>query len=223
MKKIETAGKTLDIAVDKALTELNITREEADVVVLQEGKLLKPFKVQVSTKLTDGEKAQKFLEELLAKMKFNYVVNLIEDSETVKLDLVGVDQGSVIGYRGEVLDALQYLASLIVNEDKREFKRIVVDSEAYREKREQTLIQLAHNLENKVVRTHKYVKLEPMNPYERRIIHTALQDSEYVTTESEGTANSRHVVISPKDKDSDILQQKRTQLNFVYRSDKKKR
>lgn len=224
MNKVEATGKTLDQAVEKALNELGIAKEDAIVTVLAEGRLLKPFKVEVSKKPTDGEKAQKFLEDLLEKMKFNYVVNLVEDNdETVKLDLVGIDQGSVIGYRGEVLDAMQYLASLIVNETRHDFKRVIVDTENYREKREKTLEQLAKNLESKVIRTHKYVKLEPMNPYERRIIHTTLQDSQYVTTESEGSANSRHVVILPKNKDSDILQQKRTQLNFVYRSDKKKR
>ena len=130
-----------------------------------------------------------------------------------------------IGYRGEVLDALQYLCSLLLNGKNDGFKRVVIDTENYRAKREKTLQRLALNLEQKVKRTGQPVKLEPMNPYERRIIHTALQNSKHVSTESQGNGSGRHVVISPK-LQSNVLNSPnapRKTLNFVYRSDKKRR
>ncbi|MGN1066562.1 MAG: R3H domain-containing nucleic acid-binding protein, partial [Candidatus Fimimonas sp.] len=121
---------------------------------------------------------------------------------------------------------LQYLSSLLLNGKNSSFRRVVLDTDGgYRAKREKTLQRLALNLEQKVKRTGKVAKLEPMNPYERRIIHTTLQNSKYVTTESEGQGNARHVVISPKGQ-SDVLNAPnapRKTLNFVYRSDKKRR
>ena len=176
---------------------------------------------------TDGQRVQEFLQSLLSKMHFDdCVVEMNENGENIEINIKTDDQGSVIGYRGEVLSALQYLSGLILGNDNKSYKRVTVDCEGYREKREKTLIQLAKNLEQKVKRTKRAVKLEPMNPYERRIIHTALQNSQYVTTESEGVQNNRHVVISPKI-DNDILNAPtahgRKSLNFVYSSDKKRR
>lgn len=223
--KTEATGKTVEAAVENALKQMNLTREEVDVEVLSEGGFLKPCKIAVSKKLTAGEKVREFLETVLEKMHIgDYVVEMMEDDEKISVNLIGTDSGSVIGYRGEVLDSLQYLCSLLVN-DGTAFKRVVLDSEGYREKREKTLVQLAKNLEQKVKRTNKAVKLEPMNPYERRIIHTALQNSPYVSTESEGVMNNRHVVISPKIS-GDILNapgKARKSFNFVYRSEKKRR
>lgn len=107
--------------------------------------------------------------------------------------------GSIIGYRGETLDALQYLVSLVINKNhNKEYKRIILDAEHYREKREATLVRVAHKTANKVIKSKKSFKLEPMNPYERRIIHSALQDSKYVTTYSEGEEPRRRVVIDVK-------------------------
>ncbi len=227
MKKTEATGKTFDAAVEKALKELGLSREDVEVKVLQEGGFLKQFKVEVSQKPSDGEKVRIFLENVLEKMHFDkYIVEMKENDELIEVDLVGTDKGSVIGYRGEVLDALQYLSSLMVcSKGGDGYKRVLLDSEGYRAKREKTLQQLAKNLEQKVKRTGQPVKLEPMNPYERRIIHTTLQNSKFVSTESEGAANQRCVVVSPK-LQSDILNAptaSRKSLNFVYRSDKKKR
>ena len=222
--KIEATGKTVDVAVENALKKCGLTIDQVNVEVLSHGGFLKQCKVVVTKKLTEGEQVKQFLENVLEKMGFTKtVVEMTEDKETINVNLVGTESG-VIGYRGEVLDALQYLSSLVLN-SKKSFKRIVLDSEGYREKREKTLIQLAKNLEQKVKRTGKAVKLEPMNPYERRIIHTALQDSKYVSTESDGVMNNRHVVISPK-LTNNILNAPsngRKNLNFVYRSEKKKR
>ena len=195
--KIEATGKTVDVAIENALKKSGLTIDQVETEVVSQGGFLKQCKVVVTKKLTEGEQVKKFLETVLEKMGFSKtVVEMTEDKETIFINLVGTESG-VIGYRGEVLDALQYLSSLTLN-SKKSFKRIVLDSEGYREKREKTLIQLAKNLEQKVKRTGKAVKLEPMNPYERRIIHTALQDSKYVSTESDGVMNNRHVVISPK-------------------------
>lgn len=225
MKTVQSAGKTLDIAVQKALDELGLTKEEVDVVVLQEGGVLKQFKVEVTQKPDEMQRIGEFLQQVLSKMGLNCNVQASKEQDAIKLEVSGEDANGIIGYRGETLDALQYLCSLLLNEKKAGFKRVVIDTEGYREKREKTLIKLANNLEQKVKRTGKQVELEPMNPYERRIIHTALQNSKYVTTDSDGQGLNRHVVIAPKEQ-SNILNAPnapRKTLNFVYRSDKKRR
>lgn len=175
----------------------------------------------------EAQRIQDFLKDVLQKMDLDSCeVAVSEISETICLTISGEGTNSVIGHHGEVLDALQYLCSLLLNGKNGNFKRVVLDTDGgYRAKREKTLQRLASNLEQKVKRTGKAVKLEPMNPYERRIIHTALQNSKYVTTESEGQGNVRHVVISPKG-ESNVLNAPnapRKTLNFVYRSDKKRR
>jgi len=225
MKKIEASGKTLEIAVQNALDELGLTREQADVVVLQEGKRLKPFIVEVTEKMSEAQRIEDFLQNILTKMGAKCGVEMKEDGETVYLNVIGEDASMAIGYRGEVLDSLQYLCSLLINGKERAYKHIVLNAEGYREKREKTLQRLAHNLELKVKRTGQPTKLEPMNPYERRIIHTSLQGSKFVTTESEGQGSSRHVVISPVGQDNILNSPNapRKTLNFVYRSEKKRR
>ncbi len=227
-KYTETSGKTVQIAVDSALEELGLAIDQVDVEVLSEGGVFKSAKVKVSQKLTDAEKAQSFIANVVDKMGFvGYTINMTEDTEGIHIDIVNQsgEDTNIIGYRGEVLDSLQYLASLIVNTDKATHKRIIVDSEGYRVRREKTLVKLAKNLEQKVKRTNQPVKLEPMNPFERRVIHTTLQNSQYVSTESDGNGNGRHVVISPK-LAGDILNAPlggKPSYNFVYRSEKKRR
>ena len=134
---------------------------------------------------TDPSKIQEFLQNLLQKMGLACEVELTEVDDAVALNIVGDDASNAIGYRGETLDALQYLCSLMLNGKREGFKRVNLDAEGYRSKREKALQRLAHNLELKVKRTGNAHKLEPMNPYERRIIHTALQNSKFVTTQSE--------------------------------------
>jgi len=171
-------------------------------------------------------KIKEFLVNVLQKMDFNCDVALAEMPETICLTISGEDSNNVIGHHGEMLDALQYLCSLLLNGKTSGFKRVVLDTDGgYREKREKSLQKLAMNLEQKVRRTGRPYNLEHMNPYERRVIHTTLQNSKYVTTESEGQGNARHVVISPKEQ-SNVLNAPnapRKTLNFVYRSDKKRR
>ena len=174
----------------------------------------------------DAEKVNTFLREVLTKMGVSYDEILVEcDDEYIRLTVNTPDANSVIGYHGEVLDALQYLCSLQLGSRSEGARRVVIDTEGYRERREKALKRLAGNLEQKVKRTGRPAKLEPMNPYERRIIHTALQNSEYVVTASEGEGNARHVVISPKGKEMilNAPNAPRKTLNFVYRSEKKRR
>lgn len=223
MNKVEATGKTVEAAIANGLKTMGLTENQVEVKVLSEGGFLKSCRVELTQKLTDGQKALTFLEDILEKMQFKFIVDMQENENEVRLNLIGTDSGTIIGYRGEVLDSLQYLVSLVVNSDHDSFKRVVVDAEDYRAKREKTLEQLAKNLEKKVVRTSRYVKLEPMNPYERRIIHTALHDSKLVTTLSEGEEPNRYVVISPADGKYQDKQAPRKSLNFVYRSEKKKR
>ncbi len=200
MIKSEWTGKNVEQATQKGLKEMGLNENQADIEILSEGGFLKQAKVLISKKQTEGEKAAEFLQQLLDKMKFNYIVELTEEGEEIKLDLIGTESGAVIGRRGEVLDALQYIVSLAVSGEKKGFRRVVVDSENYRQKRSDNLIKLAKNLEKKVERTDRYVKLEPMNPFERRVIHSALQDSLSVKTTSVGEEPNRYVVIYPKDR-----------------------
>ena len=171
-------------------------------------------------------KVKDFLENVLAKMDIdNCAVEAEENGDVMVLNVVGENASAVIGHRGETLDALQYLCNTLLNGKESAFKRVSLDAENYRSKREKVLQRLASNLELKVKRTGRAVKLEPMNPYERRIIHTSLQNSKYVTTQSEGQGATRHVVITPINQ-SDILNAPngpRKTLNFVYRSEKKRR
>ena len=120
------------------------------------------------------------------------------DDNNVFIDIAGKDAGTIIGKRGQTLDAIQYLTSLAVNKKSEDYVRVVLDAENYRSKREKTLERLAHRLADKVVRTKRSVKLEPMNPYERMVIHAALVNSPKVKTRSEGEEPYRRVVIELK-------------------------
>lgn len=205
---------TVDNAVDVALIDEIASAPEGDVVQQQ------------ATHDSESLKIRVFLETVLYKMGLNScAVEMSQQEDSLMLNITGEDASGAIGYRGETLDALQYLCSLLLNGKNDGFKRVTLDAEGYRAKREKTLQRLAGNLEQKVKRTGREEKLEPMNPYERRVIHTALQHSKYVTTQSEGQGPQRHVVISPKQQ-SNILNAPnapRKTLNFVYRSEKKRR
>ena len=174
----------------------------------------------------DAEKVKNFLQTVLEKMGMDNCEIVAEtNDEAVMLNINTTEANSIIGYHGEVLDALQYLCGLQLGSRSEGARRVVLDTEGYRQRREKALRKLASNLEQKVKRTGRAAKLEPMNPYERRIIHTTLQSSEYVVTASEGEGNNRHVVISPKGRE-EILNAPnapRKTLNFVYRSEKKRR
>ncbi|MBQ9730364.1 MAG: protein jag [Clostridia bacterium] len=146
---------------------------------------------------TDGERAVLFLEGLLRELKVDACTKLIKEDKKIEIEITANKTTFVIGKRGEVLDALQTLAGAVANTGREDYKRVVVDCENYREKREATLQKLAENLAQKAVRIQKKIKLEPMNPYERRIIHAALSDYEGITTQSEGKEPHRYIVVIP--------------------------
>ena len=139
-----------------------------------------------------------FLKDVTTKMGIDVTVTAAENENSIYIDINGKDSGTVIGKRGQTLDALQYLTRLVVNKDDEKYKRVVVDAENYRAKREKTLQQLANRLADKVVKTRRSVRLEPMNPYERKIIHATLQSNPKITTKSEGEEPYRRVIIELK-------------------------
>ena len=138
------------------------------------------------------------MKEITEKMGLNLNIKARVGENMVHLDIEGKDSGTVIGKRGATLDAIQYLTSLVVNKNNENYIKVVVDAEHYRSKRQRTLEALANRLANKVQKTRKFVKLEPMNPYERKIIHATLQNNPNVTTRSEGEEPYRRVVIELK-------------------------
>jgi len=146
----------------------------------------------------DQHAALDFLKETTEKMGLDLDIQVKVSETCVYADIQGKDSGTVIGKRGQTLDAIQYLTSLVVNKDKEKYFRVVVDVENYRAKREKTLEQLANRLAEKVVRTKRSVRLEPMNPYERKVIHATLQKNPKVTTKSEGQEPYRRVIIEMK-------------------------
>ena len=149
--------------------------------------------------LTEQEShpAKTFLEDVAKEMGLKVNVKVSSNKDSVYVDIDGEDSGTIIGKRGSTLDALQYLTSLVVNKDNNNYIRVVIDAENYREKREKTLEKLAFRLAEKAVRSGRSVRLEPMNPYERKVIHTALQQRKGVTTRSEGEEPYRRVIIEP--------------------------
>lgn len=144
--------------------------------------------------------ALKFLEEVTKEMGIDLDIKAKAGKETLYIDIQGKDSGTVIGKRGQTLDAIQYLTSLVVNKEQSGYTRVVIDAENYRAKREKTLELLAIRLAKKVGKTKRSIKLEPMNPYERKVIHATLQNHPYVTTRSEGQDPYRRVIIELKHK-----------------------
>ena len=202
-------GKTVDDAITNAAVALEVTSDLLVYEVLEKGSTgflgigNKPAKIQAKVKevevkpLTIEEICVEFLEKVFAAMNLvvKVDVQVDEKEEEVLVNLVGDDMGSIIGKRGQTLDSLQYLLSLVVNKNREGFLRVKLDTENYRERRKETLENLAKNIAFKVKRTKRPVSLEPMNPYERRVIHSALQNDRYVTTKSEGEEPFRHVVV----------------------------
>ncbi len=203
---MEFKGKTVAEAIEAGLQHFGIAKEDAEITVINEevkglfGKLKKEAAVNVECKLSGGKRAVAFLEELFRKMNINAKAELLKEDENVEIDVIAESSASVIGHRGEVLDAFQALAGAVANIGNKTYKRVVVDCEGYRGKREETLVNLANKLADKAVRLGRDVSLEPMNPYERRVIHSTLASHEKVTTVSEGKEPNRHVVIVPNEK-----------------------
>lgn len=220
MKYMEFTGKTVDEAVENGLKELGLTRENADIRVLEEGKkkLFGSVKARVEiaaiekeesacvqaevqeccgANATDGERTVVFLEGLFKLLKITACTELVSENEKVEINVTAANTTAIIGKHGAMLDAIQTLAGAVANTGRDDYKRVVVDCENYRENRENTLNKLAENLAQKAIRLGKKICLEPMNPYERRIIHAALSEREGVSTQSEGKEPNRYIVVIP--------------------------
>ena len=202
---VEKTGKTVQEAIDLALEDLQCSRDNVDIEVIEEGTkgifgLIgnKVARVKVTIKESNSEKAKEFLVSVLEKMNVDAEIIAEETEDSILLKVKGDDIGIVIGRRGETLDSLQYLTSLVVNKSKEDYKRVVIDIENYRQKREETLVKLANRLADRVVKYKKNITLEPMNPYERRVIHSSLQNHKYVETYSVGEEPNRKVIITLK-------------------------
>lgn len=202
MKSVEKMDKTIAEAISGALTELNTTRDRVEVEVLEEpSKGLfglfggKNAKVRVTVKNDPVEKATKFLEKVLDCMKIPAVLKPELKDNNLHIEIVGKNAAILIGRRGQTLDSLQYLVSLVINNGDSDYVRVILDTENYRKKREQTLVNLANKLAYKVKKYKKSITLDPMNPYERRIIHSALQNNPHVGTKSQGDEPNRKVVV----------------------------
>ena len=207
MEYREFSAKTLEDAITEAKIRLEATSENLEYEVIDKGSAgflgigSKPARIRARKLLNSRERAEEFLEKVFDAMQISVNVNITEhtDERIMNIDLSGEDMGVLIGKRGQTLDSLQYLVSLVVNKNEEEYVRAKVDTENYRQRRKDTLENLARNISFKVRRNGKTVTLEPMNPYERRVIHSALQNDRYVETHSEGEEPFRRVVVSLKE------------------------
>ena len=203
MEFTEFTAKTVDDAITEACEKFVVTSDKLEYEVIEEGSSgflgigSKPAIIKARVKSSVEDIAKDFLDNVFNAMNLTVVVdiNYNEDNNSMDIDLSGDEMGILIGKRGQTLDSLQYLVSLVVNKDVENYIHIKVDTENYRQRRKETLENLAKNISYKVKRTKRPVSLEPMNPYERRIIHSALQNDKYVTTHSEGDEPFRHVVV----------------------------
>jgi spoIIIJ-associated protein len=205
MKSVITTGKTMEDAILAAAIQLAVQRDKLEIEVLEEPvKGLfgvfggKDAKIKASVIQSMAEKTHTFLTELFDKMDLEAKLEVKESDDLISVNISGPKMGILIGHRGETLDAVQYLTSLAVNRDSKKYKRVIIDTENYRKKREETLAKLAKRLARKVHKTKRKIVLEPMNPFERRVIHSTLQKDPHVVTHSEGDEPYRKVVIALK-------------------------
>lgn len=210
---IEKTGATIDAAVESALNELGCTRDEVEIEVLNKGSRgflglgaseakVKVTVIKEETFDVEDEKIETgvegYLQNVLSKMGINAKLDTKEEEGNLNIEISGDMMGIVIGRRGDTLDALQYLCSLVYNKDREDYVRVNLDTENYRAKREETLVNLAKKIAGTVSRTGRSITLEPMNPNERRIIHSTLQSYDYINTYSIGEDPNRKIVVSSK-------------------------
>ena len=207
MDMITVSAKTVDEAITKALIQLETTSDKLEYEIVDKGSngILgfigsKPAVIRARKKETLEDMAMTFLSDVFGAMDLGVSMEAAFDQgeRELSINMSGDDMGILIGKRGQTLDSLQYLVSLVVNKESEDYIRVKLDTENYRERRKETLETLAKNIAYKVKRTRRPVSLEPMNPYERRIIHSALQNDKFVVTRSDGEEPFRHVVISLK-------------------------
>lgn len=204
MKSIETQGKTVDQAIELGLYKLGLTRDQVKITILEQAGLFNKARVKLSVgESSESETTLKTLaEELLAKMGLEIIVSVEEQEDKFLVEVGGEDTAILIGKRGESMDGFQFLLNTLFNKGKKhdEYKRVVVDSNNYKSRREDTLKILAERTAARAVRENQDIRLEPMSANERRIIHSALASSDRVETESKGNEPNRYVVIKLKNK-----------------------
>ncbi|MDR7078802.1 spoIIIJ-associated protein [Neobacillus niacini] len=204
MKQVTATGQTVEEAVQSALAQLNTTKDRTDVAIIDEGKRgifgifgSRPAVVKVTVIIDPIDEAKKFLLQVSEQMGAPVSIEIKRDGKQVHFVLSGEKIALLIGKRGQTLNSLQYLTQLIINRFSDQYLTVILDAEDYRNRRNDTLFQLAHRLALKAVKTGKDVALEPMPSYERKVIHTALSDNKRVKTFSDGSDPHRHIVISP--------------------------
>ena len=206
MDFIEFSAKTVNDAITEACQKFVVTSDKLEYEIIEEGSSgflgigSRPAVIKARVKSSIKDKAKEFLDSVFEAMGLVVTIDLKYDEidNYMDIELSGDEMGVLIGKRGQTLDSLQYLVSLVINKESENYVRVKVDTENYRQRRKETLENLAKNIAYKVKRTKRPVSLEPMNPYERRIIHSALQNDKYVTTHSEGEEPFRRVVVTLK-------------------------
>ncbi len=201
---LEISAKTVDEALTEALIKLETTSDQIEYEVIEKessgllGLFSKPAKIRVCKKESVEDKVRNFLADLFEKMEIEVevVLDYKQEEGVIEIELKGNEMGLLIGKRGQTLDSIQFLTSLVANNNREDYVKIKMDTENYRERRRQTIENLARNIASKVKKTRKPAYLEPMNPYERRIIHAVLQNDKYVETYSEGEEPFRKVVVN---------------------------
>ena len=206
MEFIEVSAKTVDDAITEASIKLGTTSDKIEVEVIEKGSTgflgikSKPAIIKARKKNDTVDNIREFLENVFSAMNMEVTIDIkkAEDDKVYEVELSGKEMGLLIGKRGQTLDSLQYLTNLAVNKHSDGYIKVKLDTEDYRQRRKDTLENLAKNIAYKVKRTKRPVSLEPMNPFERRVIHSALQGDRYVETHSEGEEPFRHVVVTLK-------------------------
>jgi len=205
VKQVTATGQTVDEAINSALSQLQTTREYVDITIIDQGKKglfgvfgARPAVIKVTVKIDPVEEAKKFLMNVCQEMDAPIEINTRKEGNNIYFDIVSDKSALLIGKRGQTLNSLQYLTQLVLNKYTKQYLTVILDVENYRQKRMETLIELANKLANQAVRMNKEISLEPMPSYERKIIHTALSNHEQVMTFSTGTEPNRYIVISPK-------------------------
>ncbi|MBU5594444.1 protein jag [Amphibacillus sp. MSJ-3] len=204
MKQVTASGQTVDDAVQSALQQLNTTEDRVNIEIIDEGKKgilgifgAKRSIVKVTVKDNPIDLATKYLDEIVRAFSDDLVIDSVVDQNNVTFNLSGEKIAMIIGKRGQTLNAIQHLVQIMLNRHTTEYFRVVVDAEGYRQRREETLKQLAERLADKAIKVKKNVTLEPMPSYERKIIHSVLQNNSKVETHSDGSDPNRFVVIKP--------------------------
>lgn len=206
MDCIEVTAKTVEDAITEGLIKLGTTSDKVETEIIEKGSTgflgigSKPAVIKIWKKFSLEEFVKGFLNDIFTAMNLEVeiIVNKSEDEKNIDVELKGNEMGVLIGKRGQTLDSLQYLTNLAVGKQVNEFVKVKIDTENYRKRRRDTLENLAKNIAYKVKRTKRPVSLEPMNPFERRVIHSALQGDRYVSTHSEGEEPFRYVVVTLK-------------------------